>query len=571
MREAWRAARWLTLTLLGLAACSGGGDAEEAEARPAEHALEGRLAGAGSWSEERLREELVAVDAEQAAATDALARAQLARAGGRLARWLALETGAASDLALARERLTAAMSLPLPAEPSWTFEAELCEAGLELVRLESIDAQDVDAAQRVATDLAERFRVRDDRPDAVGADAPGQLRLLDCVRQARRTAGSLEGSSQALSAADADAGLPAPASDAAVTPAGPVTMTDVAVYSGGALGARAVLRFDGQPVYEVGQSREAAGEPARVWIDVRDATVPPALGEVWRVDSGGLTQVRRMTSAGGGARVIFELAPGARHRVFAFPEPYRLVVDIESRDSVARSVQPQLPEGAPHPTRVIVLDPGHGGTERGATAGGLRESRLALDISTRVAILLRRALPGVRVLLTRQADVTLSLEERTAMANAVGADLFVSVHLNAAEEPVEHGGVTTFVLDTTNQRQANRLAARENGTSTRDVTDLQRLLAGLHRQEQVALSRELAESIHRGTLAGGRRVLPRLPDRGVRSAMFHVLVGARMPAVLLEASFLSKPEEAAALGTARYRQALAEGIAAGIARYVTGS
>ena len=87
----------------------------------------------------------------------------------------------------------------------------------------------------------------------------------------------------------------------------------------------------------------------------------------------------------------------------------------------------------------------------------------------------------------------------------------------------------------------------------------------------MALSRELAESIHRGTLAGGRRVLPRLPDRGVRSAMFHVLVGARMPAVLLEASFLSKPEEAAALGTARYRQALAEGIAAGIARYVTGS
>mgnify|MGYP000535342611 CR=1 FL=1 len=173
--------------------------------------------------------------------------------------------------------------------------------------------------------------------------------------------------------------------------------------------------------------------------------------------------------------------------------------------------------------------------------------------------------------LTRQADVTLSLEERTAMANAVGADLFVSIHLNAADEPVEHGGVTTFVLDTTNQRQANRLAARENGTSTRDVTDLQRLLAGLHRQDQLAGSRQLAESIHRGTLAGGRRILPQLPDRGVRSAMFHVLVGARMPAVLLEASFLSKPEEAAALGTARYRQSLAEGIAAGIARYVLGS
>lgn len=571
MRVAWRAARWLTLVALALPACSGADEDEGADVPASRDALEARLAGAEAWPEERLREELAAVDAERVAATDALERAQLARAGGRLARWLALETGAESDLAAARQRLTEAIGLQLPPEPSWTLEAELCEAGLELVRLESIDARDVNAAQRVATGLAERFRVRDERPDAVGADAPGQLRLLDCVRQARRTAGSLEGSSEALAAVDVDAGPADVQGDAAVSPAGPVTMTDVAVYSGGALGARAVLRFDGQPVYEVGQTREAAGEPARVWVDVRNVTVAPTLGEEWRVDSGGLTQVRRMTSADGGARVIFELAPGARHRVFAFPEPYRLVVDIESRDSVVRSVQPQLPEGAPHPTRVIVLDPGHGGTERGATAGGLRESRLALDISTRVAILLRRALPGVRVLLTRQADVTLSLEERTAMANAVGADVFVSVHLNAAEEPVEHGGVTTFVLDTTNQRQANRLAARENGTSTRDVTDLQRLLAGLHRQEQVALSRELAESIHRGTLAGGRRILPRLPDRGVRSAMFHVLVGARMPAVLLEASFLSKPEEAAALGTARYRQALAEGIAAGIARYVTGS
>lgn len=532
---------------------------------------EGRLAGAEQWSEARLREELTRLEEERAREGDALQTASLARMQGELARTLANRTGAPADLSRARVLLTDALSVGAGDDASWTLDAERCETGLALMQLESIDAQDVEVALRVANTIVERFQVADDRPDPAPGDEAGQLRLLDCVRRARRSRGSLEGSRAAFAGTAEDAGADAAVSGAAAEPASPVRLTNIEVYSGGELGARAVLRFDGEARFTVGQSPATNGDPPRAWVDVPDAQPEPTVGEVWQVNSGGLTQARRLTSAAGGTRVLFDLAPGARHRVFAFPEPFRLVVDIESRDSLARAVQPQLPEGAAHPTRVIVLDPGHGGTERGASAGRLRESQLALDLATRVAILLRRALPGVRVLLTRQADVTVSLEERTAMANAVGADLFVSIHLNAAEEPVEHGGVTTFVLDTTNQRQANRLAARENGTSTRDVTDLQRLLAGLHRREQIALSRELAEAVHRGTLAGGRRVLPRLPDRGVRSAMFHVLVGARMPAVLLEASFLSKPEEAAALGTPRYRQALAEGIAAGIERYVSGS
>ena len=107
----------------------------------------------------------------------------------------------------------------------------------------------------------------------------------------------------------------------------------------------------------------------------------------------------------------------------------------------------------------------------------------------------------------------------------------------------------------------------ENGTSTREVGELQRLLAGLHRDRQLTESRRLADLVHRGTVKGGRTVLRRLPDRGVRSAMFYVLVGARMPAVLLEASFLSQPEENAALAKREYRIALAHGIAAGILDY----
>jgi N-acetylmuramoyl-L-alanine amidase len=217
--------------------------------------------------------------------------------------------------------------------------------------------------------------------------------------------------------------------------------------------------------------------------------------------------------------------------------------------------------------RVILLDPGHGGDEHGARVDGVRESHLVLDITRRAAMLLSRALPETRILMTRQDDTDITLEERAAMARSVDADLFVSVHLNDAEVPVETGGITTFVLDTTGDEAAIRLAARENGTRTVEVTGMQRLLAGLHREQQAVASRALADVVHASLLGRARREIPRLPDRGVKSAMFYVLVGAEMPAILVEASFMSRPEELEQLRTIRYRQALAEGIASGIVRY----
>lgn len=270
----------------------------------------------------------------------------------------------------------------------------------------------------------------------------------------------------------------------------------------------------------------------------------------------------------GGARLLrrsddgFDLwlDPGAS--ATAFDLGSRFLVDVAADVSVdERAARAQ--------GRVIVLDPGHGGDDFGARFDGLRESRLVLDITARAARILERRLPASQVVLTRTRDEIVSLEARTAHANAVGADLFVSVHLNAADEEVRVGGVTTFVLDVTNDRQALRLAARENAMPVSEVTGIQRLLARVHRADQVERSRRLAALVHESTLASGRRVLPGLPDRGVKSAMFYVLVGARMPAILLEASFLTKSEEAAALRTEAYREALASGIAEGIVRYVT--
>ena len=145
------------------------------------------------------------------------------------------------------------------------------------------------------------------------------------------------------------------------------------------------------------------------------------------------------------------------------------------------------------------------------------------------------------------------------MANALRADLFVSVHLNAANSEVEHGGVATYVLDINNDRNVLRLAARENGTRTTDVAPMQFLMGTLVRREQRERSEHLAQAVQEHTLAQGRRLLPELADRGIKSAMFYVLVGAQMPAVLVEASFITQPDEARALTTPAYRDALAPG------------
>jgi len=313
--------------------------------------------------------------------------------------------------------------------------------------------------------------------------------------------------------------------------------------------ARVVATLLPGPLRDSCPFEEERSEDGALVLRIGQLTAAPTARE-----AEGVGPVRRVSVDG--AAIVTELEEGADPRAFFLVDPLRAVIDV-----------------LPAPTEVaegplVVLDPGHGGEETGAQYDGLSESTLVLDLAHRAARVIHRQAPSVRVVLTRTDDTHIPLEDRAARANELDADVFVSLHLNAADEPVRTGGVTTFVLDTTNDRQALRLAARENGTSAAQVSQLQRLLAGLHRREQLEGSQQLAEAVHASTLAFGRRHLRTLPDRGVKSALFYVLVGARMPAILLEASFLTKAEEADALKTDGYRQALAQGIAAGILRYL---
>jgi N-acetylmuramoyl-L-alanine amidase len=455
-----------------------------------------------------------------------------------------------------------------------------CEAELEAARLEARDRHDLPAAYVEAYRTVRRF---DD-----GAHR-------GCVAEARRLLEVLapfRPGPSALAAVDADpdaddpsVGLSATADTAAagaVAPldafaawarAQPATSSDAALESlavlggeGGADAVRLVLALSDVVRFEASELPADGGLPRRLAVLLPATRIGADVASSTAVGAGGLVRVRA-SAEGPGARVTLDLSPDARTVLFVLPEPFRVIVDVRVGDGPAR---PPAVAGE-RPVRLLVLDPGHGGDDYGARAFGLQEADITLDLALRVRAILRERLPRTRVVLTREEDLFVSLEQRTAMANAVGADAFVSIHLNAAWEPVEHGGVTTFVLDTTDDRQALRLAARENGTATYEVGVLSRILAGLHREEQAVGSSALAQRIHEGTLAGARRVLPRLYDRGVRSAMFHVLVGAAMPAVLVEASFMTRPDEAEALRTEAYRQALAEGIADGIVRFARGA
>ncbi len=220
----------------------------------------------------------------------------------------------------------------------------------------------------------------------------------------------------------------------------------------------------------------------------------------------------------------------------------------------------------------VVLDPGHGGSDPGAIGpSGLTESSVNLDVARRVADRLATR-HGVQVVLTRDADVYVPLEDRAAHANAAGADLFVSIHCNSAPN-TEARGISTYILDTTSDRVAARVTAREGELVADDPVgspDLPRILAGLRLARQGSRSAMLALDLQAAMLHDARIFYPDAVDAGVHPASFHVLVTARMPAALVELSFISNPAEEQRLRSDSYRDLLASAIARGVAGFTVG-
>jgi N-acetylmuramoyl-L-alanine amidase len=217
----------------------------------------------------------------------------------------------------------------------------------------------------------------------------------------------------------------------------------------------------------------------------------------------------------------------------------------------------------------IVIDAGHGGHDSGTLGpGGIQEKDVVLDVALRVGKLLHQRL-GAQIVYTRDDDTFIPLETRTAIANRAQADLFLSIHANSSPEP-EARGVETYYLNFTSDPGALDVAARENAVSTQSVHQLSDLVRKIALKDKIDESREFAADVDAGLYSGLKKGNPGLRDRGVKKAPFVVLIGAQMPSILAEISFLTNPDDAEQLRESSYRQRIAESLDTGVEHYLRG-
>jgi N-acetylmuramoyl-L-alanine amidase len=356
---------------------------------------------------------------------------------------------------------------------------------------------------------------------------------------------------------------------------------------------------------------DRVGNPERLWIDLIGTRLHPNLEKrVFPVGDGLLERVRIAQNRPDAVRIVLDFKGAWDHNFFYLDGPPRLVIDVKGRgkggpamaDAGAGKAAPgngktagsakkppspparsaALPAPAP-PTanrggsyslarqlglgaRRIVIDPGHGGHDPGTIGRrGLQEKDLVLDVSVRLAKMLRKEL-GADVVMTRSSDVYVPLEERTAIANTKRADLFLSIHANGVRNRKVRG-IETYFLNFARSEHAEAVAARENAISEGTLKDLQGLVKAITLNSKIDESRDFATSVQEAMVRGVRRK-HKVQDRGVHTAPFYVLIGANMPAVLAEIAFVSNPDAEGRLRTAGYRDLLARSLLGGVKSYL---
>jgi N-acetylmuramoyl-L-alanine amidase len=339
----------------------------------------------------------------------------------------------------------------------------------------------------------------------------------------------------------------------------PARITSVERY-GARDAARIVVNVTRPTVFSLGHVVASNGRGPRLFVDIAQATFDGPSEH----DVGGIVQRVRLGKQKDGTRVVLDLEEDVYRKAFYLPEPFRLVIDVSKQPPGQDSAQK-----GPRPLRRVVLDPGHGGHDPGAIGPtGLREKDVTLDIAHRAAPLIAREL-GVVTLLTRDADDYLTLEQRTAKANAFSADLFISIHCNASEDSNAHG-VMTFVFDESRDVLSLHVAARENDASPAAATEIANRLSKVIDARSIDESVRFAGLLQRSAVASLSPGYGNIGDQGIKRAGFYVLAGARMPAVLFEVSFISHPIGEMRLSTADYRQKLADSLVNAVRAYRDG-
>lgn len=308
-----------------------------------------------------------------------------------------------------------------------------------------------------------------------------------------------------------------------------------------------------------------AGRPERLYLDVPGIWVGRRYEKGIEVGDGLLAGVRLGQNTLRHSRLVIDLERYDHHRLFTLPSPPRIVIDVYGDRSPRRHDSNGRLPAELRRVHTIVVDPGHGGRDPGATGiGGLREKDVNLSIAKHLAERLESR--GFRVILTRSGDQSLGLEERTAIAESAGGDVFISIHANASRRSKTRG-FEIYTLDENHERHSLEVASRENGVPASELDPLQRVLARLRVDEVASNSERLAGLVHANVIEGAKRSRRSLPDLGLKKGPFYVLFMSSMSSVLVETGFLTNRRDVKLLRSAKYQRELAEAIAKGVHQY----
>jgi N-acetylmuramoyl-L-alanine amidase len=333
------------------------------------------------------------------------------------------------------------------------------------------------------------------------------------------------------------------------------------------------------------------GTPPRLYVDIKNSTIDRNLN-LPPIENGLLERIRFARNTLDTVRVVLDIVSFKNYKVFALYDPFRIVMDIygsETKEDVfvkqkdygedrTLASLPKL-DGKDISTlrgalglkvRTVVIDPGHGGHDPGAIGPtGLKEK----DVTLAIAKALKRKIEregrefGIsRVVLTRETDRFIPLEERTAIARKENADLFISIHCNAARD--KHAfGIETYILSFTKDPEALAVAARENATTTKSISDLEDIIKKYLLSSKINESTRLASHVQDSIMNRVTRRYELVKNKGVKKAPFIVLIGADVPSILVETSFITNPREEERLRDDEYINEIAHGIFAGIKKY----
>ncbi len=324
-------------------------------------------------------------------------------------------------------------------------------------------------------------------------------------------------------------------------------------------------------------------KPQRLYVDLDHSQLGKDIPKHIPINDDLLTKARAGQYTKDSVRVVIDIKSFKDYKIFSLKNPFRIVIDIwgNEKNPVCPVEQSPIIASIPSDPRTgalakqlalcvnrIVIDPGHGGRDYGAKGylKGVYEKDIVLKISRKLAVLLRERL-NCEVILTRDDDHFLTLEERTAIANTQNADLFISIHANAARS-IKAYGIETYFLNLATDDDAITVAARENATSTKNISDLQSILNDLMKNAKITESSRLAAYVQENMYRDMKKKYSKINNKGVKQAPFYVLLGARMPSILVETSFISNPRECKRLTSTRYQEELCRSIAKGILKYI---